>query len=687
MKVLLVYPPDRCPPMIPYSSLAQLAGVLKQAGHEVSIRDVNAEAFAWLNDRDRLAGYYDYAQRQLAELEARPTLDASARGVYRFLAPLMAAPRESFLFAPEAAAIMKDPARFYDPKLFNQAFDSLQTMIRLACASNPIFDPENRYFIQKTLTALSQPFGDPISDSYKNGIVDSLLAEKPELVGFTLPFNFQFFEMLKLARLIKERAPAVKIVIGGPTVNDYAYRVFATPALAHLIDFGVAGEGERAIVGLVAALERGGGFDQVPNLHWFEGSGESATVHKSALPPDVPDLNDFPSPDFRGINFDHYLSPARIANLQTSRGCYYGKCTFCGDGFRRNFRMRAPDRVYEDIKKIHVDCGVDHFLFWDSLAPPKTLKHVAVQIAAHGDPITWFAETKFEKPYANPQLMETLAKGGCRFLQFGFESASQRVLDLIDKGNDLERVDVILGLMKQHKIQAGLSWFIGFPTATPEEDVATYDFVNARADRIGMSVYTGTFILGRDTLVFSNPDRFGVKILEKDDGSVDFEMKDGTHHYDRTELDLAFRARGDLPLVNHGGYLLYAAHRQDRQYEITSAGRSGPLAKDVPDLPARRLYVTDGVSLRDFRWNAFATDDAGFEKPVRVAHNEKTSLCYPLEPIEALLMAQADGKRTVAELVRMLSGRFEQVDGRIRRLIDRGLLCVAAEVPSPALAT
>jgi len=680
MKVLLVYPPDRCPPMIPYSSLAQLAAVLKHAGHEVAVRDANAQTFAWLNQRDRLAGYYDYARAKLDELEKKPALDASERGIYRFLAPLMAAPRDSFLFAPEAARIMKDKARFYDPKQFNRAFDSLQTMIRLASSANPVFNPENRFFMQQVLAALAQPMGDPISDAYQQEIVDSLLAEKPRLIGFTLPFNFQFFEMLKLAKLIKQRAPDVKIVVGGPTVNDYADRLFGGTELSPWIDFGVAGEGERAIVALAAAVERGGGYDAVPNLRWFEG-GE---VKRSLLPPDVPDLNEFPAPDFSGIDFGLYLTPSRVANLQTSRGCYYGKCTFCGDGFRRNFRMRSPDRVYADIKQIHKDCGVDHFLFWDSLAPPKTLRHVAQQVAANGDPIYWFAETKFEKPYANETMMETLAKGGCRFLQFGFESAKQRVLDLIDKGNDLERVDVILDLMKKHGIKAGLSWFIGFPTAAAEDDLHTYDFVTRRGEAIGMSVYTGTFFLGRDTLVFTNPDRFGIRVVEKDDGSVDYEMKDGVPHYDATELDLAFRARGDLPLLNHGGYLLYAAHRPDLQTLITSAGRSGPLSKDVPDLAARRLAPTDGVTVSSFRWNAFAPDGDGFERPVRVAHNEKTGLCYPLEEVEAQLMALADGRKSAGELLRALDGRFEHALDRVRRLIDRGLLCVLAEVGAMA---
>ena len=692
MKVLLVYPPDRCLPTIPYSSLAQLSAVLRHAGHECSVRDVNAETFAWLNRRDRLAGYFDFAVGRIAELESKPALTPQERGIYRFLAPLVAAPRETILFAPEAAAIMKDPERFYDPEQFNRAFDALNTMIKVLYSANPVFDPENRFFVRQSLEALAQPSGDPVSDAYANGIVDSLLADRPDMIGFTLPFSFQFFEMLKLAKVVKQRAPHVKIVVGGPTINDYAQRLFETVELAPWIDFGVAGEGERALVGLANAIEKGTPFDEVPNLYWFEGEPGAQTVKRSPLPPDVPDLNEFPPPDFRGIPFDDYLSPARIANLQTSRGCYYGKCTFCGDGFRRNFRLRAPDRIYEDIKKIHVESGVDHFLFWDSLAPPKTLKHVALNIKKNHDRIWWFAETKFEKPYTNPELMKTLAEGGCSFLQFGFESGSQRVLDLIDKGNDIERVDTILSLLQQNRIQAGVSWFIGFPTATPQEDLSTYDFVASRDDRVALSVYAGTFMLGRDTLVYANPERYGIEILEKEDGSVDYQMKDGTHHYDRTELDYAFRARGDLPLLDHGGYLLYAAHRPELLRRITGLGRYGRLARDYDDLPRRRPRLAEAIRFRDYRFNPFAPDDASMERPVRVAFNEKTGMHFPLENVEVALLEAADG-RTCEEMAGAVARRLarprDEVSARIVRLIDRGLLTISAApaaAPEPALA-
>jgi radical SAM superfamily enzyme YgiQ (UPF0313 family) len=668
MKVALLYPPDRCLPTIPYSSLATLSACLKEQGHEVLIRDLNVEVFDWLADGNRLAGYFDYAVEVVEGLESKPRLDSGDANIYRFLAPLVAAPRDDIVGAPTYIEVMRSPELFYVPEKFNRAFDALQTMIRVVYAANPVFNPENRFFVRQNIDAVRQPLGDPIADAYAGDILNSLLADEPDLVGFTMPFSFQFFEMLKLARLIKERSPKTKIVVGGPTINDYAYRLFESADLFEFIDFAVAGEGERSIMGLTDAMEGKIPFEDVPNLYWCE----DGQVKKSPLPPDVPDLNSFPTPDFEGVPFDRYLSPARIANLQTSRGCYYGKCTFCGDGFRRNFRLRAPGLIYQDIKAIHEKCGVEYFLFWDSLAPPKTLKHVSRMIRDNGDDIKWFAETKSEKPYTNPELIQTLRDGGCRFLQFGFESGSQRVLDLIDKGNDIERVDTILSHMKRSGINAGVSWFIGFPTEEPDEALLTYDFVNDRDDRISLSVYAGTFMLGRDTLVYENPDRYGINILEQEDGGIDYEMKDGTAHYDRTDFDHAFRARGDLPLLNHGGYLLYAANKPEHLRAITGLGRYGKMSRNVVEFDQQVAVISEGVGIRDYPFNPFATDPAKINESVRVAYYAKTGIHFPLRAQEDRIIRAVDGQRSVREILE--AAQLDDGEDHVRTLVDRGLL-------------
>ena len=60
-------------------------------GAEVTVRDMNAEVFDWLNHADRLTGYFDFVLDKVRELESQPTLDEKSFNIYRFLAPL--APR------------------------------------------------------------------------------------------------------------------------------------------------------------------------------------------------------------------------------------------------------------------------------------------------------------------------------------------------------------------------------------------------------------------------------------------------------------------------------------------------------------------------------------------------------------------------------------------------------------------
>jgi hypothetical protein len=401
------------------------------------------------------------------------------------------------------------------------------------------------------------------------------------------------------------------------------------------------------------------------------------------MPPSYPDLDAVPPPDFTGIPFEGYLLPEGIANLQTSRGCYYGKCTFCGDSFRRNFRMRKPALVYEDIKGIHEQTGVRFFLFWDSLAPPKTLRTVAEGIIKDDLDVYWFAETKFEKPYVNADLVDTLYKGGGRFLQFGFESGSQRVLDLIDKGNDLARVDKILENMHNSGLKAGVSWFIGFPGETLEEMQTTYDFVHQRRDRIAISVYAGTFMLGADTLVFADPDRYGITIERSETGGWDYKYTDGQPKIDRSSYDEAFRARSDLPLLCQGAYLLYATHKVEDLEAITGLGRFGPLADEVIHDDGLVLRPCDGVVMRRFGYDATLpreeTEASVKRGEVDVAFLLKNGASYVMDDADKKLCALVDGRRSVGEVIAQSGLDPQHARDRLARQIDRGIVLAPRE--------
>ncbi len=684
MKILLVYPPDRTLPSIPFSSLAVLQGCLRGAGHQTVVRDMNVEVFHHLVKKERLLHYAALVKGWFDELDGKAELTPAEFDRYRFLAPIAAIPREVLERAEDGIAVMQDAGRFYDWQQFNQAFDDLATMIRFLYAASPMYDVEAEDFVPNNLAMLKAPLGDPIDEAYA-ALLDSVIAEKPDAVCITMPFSFQFFEGLRFARRFKDRLPNVPIVIGGCTINDYKQQLFRFPELFDVIDFGHAGEGEDAVCELMEALEGQRPLDKVSNIIWRE----NGKIRFSELPPSYPNLDTIAPPDFAGVPFDGYLVPEGIANLQTSRGCYYGKCTFCGDSFRRNFRMRKPELVYQDIKGIHQACDVDFFLFWDSLAPPRTLRTVAEGILRDGLPIYWFAETKFEKPYVNADLVSTLARGGGRFLQFGFESGSQRVLDLIDKGNDLARVDKILENMHAVGLKAGVSWFIGFPGETPAEAATTYDFVQSRRDRIAISVYAGTFMLGADTLVFADPARYGIEVVRSETGGWDYKHTDGHVRYDRTPLDEAFRARSDLPLLCHGAYLLYATHKVEDLEKITGLGRFGPIAREMIEDDGVVLSVCDGFVHRRFGFDAFAprTGEGNVQRAdVDVAYLLKNGAAYAMDADDQKLVGLVDERRSIGQILKASGLHPDQARRRLARLVDRGIVLAPREASSAPVA-
>src|SRR5690606_10528976 len=103
-------------------------------------------------------------------------------------------------------------------------------------------------------------------------------------------------------------------------------------------------------------------------------------------------------------------------------------------------------------------------------------------------------------------------EGGCSFILFGMESASQRILDLIKKGTDLEPMKEVCRNVHAAGIWNHVFTFIGFPSESEEEARSTVDFIMEMSEHID-SVGISSFILTKDTPIFNNPEEFGIEAL------------------------------------------------------------------------------------------------------------------------------------------------------------------------------
>jgi anaerobic magnesium-protoporphyrin IX monomethyl ester cyclase len=662
MRVTLIQPPDGNLPTAPYSSIAALTGVLAAHGHQLDGLDVNLETTLWLLDQKRLEGWWDMADRKRAALTQKPDRTPEEAKEMLRLQRLLSLPREEFAGVADAVDLMRDAERFGNPEEFVVAFDLVRSCMRFAFSLSPFNFFEGRKVGHGVLTdPPANELPDPPVESFRM-LVEKVLENPPDAIGITVPFDGSMYFGLKIARVVKQLAPDMTVLMGGAGIDNKGYRVTEDPFYFQVVDYVMVGEGEVQFPKLLDVLENGGDISTVKNMRWLEDGVVRATELEL-----VTDLNSPPGPDFSTVDFKRYLLPDAVATFQSSRGCYYGKCTFCSELFRKGFRIRKPDLVVDDMVKIYEQTGIRHFQLWDSLAPPKTLKKIAQEVIKRGLPFEWMAETKFEKPYRNEEMIKTLAEGGCTFLQFGFESASSKVLDLIDKGNSIEDTKVILELLAKYGIRAGTTWFIGFPGETEHEADFTHDFVGTRRDQVMLSSYTRTFDIGADTIVYEDKERFGIEVFEVSEGVLDYRYTDGRERWNPDERDMAFHARGDFPYLTNNIELHYAKVPKEVSARIAWEYRMGPILRQVaPEaLSTMKLTLMDAVRVRVYDEHA-----SGGQTPFGTVWHLTTGYTFDLEKPSVAIVRALTGAELTYEQLLAATGLD---DATARDLVDQGI--------------
>jgi hypothetical protein len=312
--------------------------------------------------------------------------------------------------------------------------------------------------------------------------------------------------------------PGVHLTIGGPCITQMMIRLRGSTLARALgpFDSAVVFEGEQPLLELVRALDEKRDLRGVGNLVLRDRLMGARYVPAHGMT----DLRELPSPDFAGLPLDRYLSPALTLPYDPTRGCYWGKCTFCHYGLAEvgtaAYRERDVDRVVEHLAALSQRHATRHFYFSQDSVAPKTLVKLAARIADAGLSIAWGTDLKPEK-YLTRERAETLRRAGAVACALGVESAAPRVLSLIDKGAPIE----VVGDVVEHLAAAGIApeamCFTDFPTESRDEALATLRWLEARRDRLGLFI-VGTFGLTHGALVAQDPAKFGLADTWQVDG-------------------------------------------------------------------------------------------------------------------------------------------------------------------------
>jgi len=533
MKLILLFPPNWTPSM-PHLALPTLTAYLRGHGVDVIQRDLNATTFDEILTPT-------YLRQSLSRLRKDYGKDATRHPEGRRGLPkrehVQWALKEGDRLAREVEAAKRiiRSEQFFDGDASLPAFETIIQSLELA--SLPYFPASltlQTYisaYPTDSSTSLLQAVKDEhhniFLDLFRNGILQEIKREQPDVVGISIPSMPQMLAGMTLAYLIKDSGLDCHVTVGGPHISMLRDELAKAPAIFSLFDSAVVFDGEVPLLKLMQAVTSGSDLSTVPNLVYRAGDTIRVTERK------VPEkINDLPMPDFDGLPLDKYLAPYLALPLLTARGCYFGKCAFCNVGYgeAETFSQLRAEQLVEQMTVLHEKYGTRHIFFSDEAITPKNLRALPTALEALGSPFHWGGCARFERVVTR-DLLDTMHRGGCRMILYGLESAAEAIMDRMIKGTKVEDMSRILVESAEAGIWNHTFFFFGFPGETLDDAQATVNFLFRHKPYIH-SAAMGTFLMERYSPAHQSPKRFGVsRIIEEADKDLaiyfDYEVEEG----------------------------------------------------------------------------------------------------------------------------------------------------------------
>src|SRR5436309_842715 len=291
-KVMLVFPPDWYPSE-PYLSLPSLTCVLRAAGHDVVQKDVNLEMYDWYFSEDFLCRLVRKRVPQqldrLRKLSRLRSLTEAERDLQLALVGLTRARLSELTEKAERAKRIVQTPEFYEAdklewaiNTFREVTDTISLAYAPARICMPPMETDLSYKVfmsSEVLDAIEDTQVNVYRDVFEHILKPAIIAERPDVIGFSIVLQQQLFSSMTFCALIKQQFPNIHVTIGGNTVTRLRDVLPNIPKLFAVFDSGVVYEGETAFLKLVESVGTETDLKGIPNLIYRDASG----IHANTL--------------------------------------------------------------------------------------------------------------------------------------------------------------------------------------------------------------------------------------------------------------------------------------------------------------------------------------------------------------------------------------------------------------------
>lgn len=300
-------------------------------------------------------------------------------------------------------------------------------------------------------------------------------------LGISLLTGPMIHSAIQVATAVKKAFPKLPIIFGGWHPSLVPEQTLQ-PAF---VDCVVRAQGEVTLLELVQRICEGRDWHGVLGLSFKEGD----VPHREAERP-VANINTLPQPAFHLVPFDRYesLSGTRQLAYASSMGCPYA-CNYCTDMvfYKRRFNAYRAEKVVDDLCDLVPRYRIDEVALLDSnfLVDIKRAVAIARGVVSSGVKFRWTfqASTDFLWRMSDEDV-QLLGESGVTHMGFGTESASEKVLRLMNKHH--QRIEQMAETARKAElagIHVTFNVILGYPGETEDDRLQTFRIMSDIARR------------------------------------------------------------------------------------------------------------------------------------------------------------------------------------------------------------
>lgn len=330
---------------------------------------------------------------------------------------------------------------------------------------------ENAFVIQKPIQE-SKPDWFIIYDDGFNYLTKMCLTNMREAA----------FEMIKIA---KEQG--CKVAISSSDSTDH-YKDY----LKNGADVVLIGEAEETLLELISLDAAHKDWSAIHGIASIRNQQVAFNQRRQV----IKNLDDIPFPAYDLVDMNEYKkrwlqsSGYFSINMGTTRGCPY-KCNWCAKPIYGNrYNSRSAQNVIAEIKMLQQQYSFDHIWFCDDIfgLKPGWVKNFADLAENENLKFNFKIQSRVDLLLEDKQIAD-LARAGCTNVWVGAESGSQKILDAMDKGTQVEQIYEATRLLKKYGIKPAFFIQFGYPGETMSDIEQTIKMIDdLLPEDIGISV-------------------------------------------------------------------------------------------------------------------------------------------------------------------------------------------------------